>query len=104
MIEQIERIKESTKKEKKTVIELGLKLSEELGELSEAILATEDVPGCGYKCEAKGITKDGILEEGADVIIVALCIIFKSGFNTVDIADMLKIKTTKWENRQNKNE
>ena len=96
MIQQLKTIKELHTQERKSILELGLKLSEELGELSEAILTTENTPGCGYKSQTKNITKGRILEECVDIIIVTLCIVFKSGFSFIDISNMLKNKINKW--------
>ena len=96
MIQQIREIKELHTQERKSILELGLKLSEELGELSEAILTTENAPGCGYKSQTKNITKERILEECVDIIIVTFCIVFKSGFSFTSISDMLKNKINKW--------
>lgn len=48
-----------------------MKLTEELGELSEAVLSAEQEPGAGYKYK----TIADVNEEACDVILVALSIL-----------------------------
>lgn len=78
--------------DKKDLIRKTLKLGEEYGELAEAVLSSEGSHGCTYK----GKTKQDVLEEGADVIIVALSVLEKAGFKKEDVEHMLDRKIFKW--------
>ncbi|MEG2985747.1 MAG: MazG-like family protein, partial [Peptostreptococcaceae bacterium] len=60
--------------DKKTLVERTLKLSEEVGEVAQAVLSYSDACGCGYKNK----TKEDVVEECLDVIIVASAIIAQS--------------------------
>ena len=62
----IELIKEITYQDKKTLSERALKLSEETGEVAEAVLSYTNACGCSYKHK----TRKDILEECTDVIII----------------------------------
>ena len=78
--------------EKKSVIEITLKGTEELGELAEAVLSYNNVPGCSYKNK----TLQDINEEACDVIIVAMSVLSKSGISKEEMKDMLNHKLDKW--------
>ncbi|WP_199870796.1 MazG-like family protein [Clostridium senegalense] len=66
-----EKIEELTKLDKKTLVERALKLSEEVGEVSEAVLSYSNACGCGYKKKSR----EDVIEECLDVIIVASSLI-----------------------------
>lgn len=74
----------------------SLKLFEEGGELAEAVLAQYKEAGMAYK----NLTKDDILQESCDVIIVALSIAFGAGFTVEDIEAGLEKKAEKWKKYQ----
>jgi NTP pyrophosphatase (non-canonical NTP hydrolase) len=82
MLDVIQRIYELQPRERKTMVELGLKLSEEVGELSEAILCSQNSPGCNYKELPRG----KVLEEGSDVLLVTLTILFRAGYKPEEVA------------------
>jgi NTP pyrophosphatase (non-canonical NTP hydrolase) len=91
----VNRIFELSKSEKKTLIELGLKCSEEVGEMAQAILSYADAPGCGYK----GKSADDVIEEAVDTIIVALCTISRVQDGNVDeenVKAIFRAKLDRW--------
>lgn len=55
----------------KTLQERTLKLSEEAGEVAQAVLSATGAPGSAYK----GLTLDDVREEAVDAAIVALAIL-----------------------------
>lgn len=57
----------------KNLVEASLKLTEEVGEVAEAVLSNTKVHGCEYKTK----TPEDIVEEVTDVVIVALSILHK---------------------------
>lgn len=84
--------------DKKSLMERALKLSEEVGEVSQAVLSSSNVCGCGYKEK----TKEDIVEECLDVIIVASSIISQSYDNEInmdEIVNIYKKKLKKWEEK-----
>lgn len=84
--------------ERKTLLHRGLKLSEEVGELSEALLAIEDAPGMAYK----GLNLDNVKEEAIDVILITLSICYMVNMSDGEIAELLMKKCGKWEEKQSK--
>ncbi|MGL5757046.1 MAG: MazG-like family protein [Paraclostridium sp.] len=84
--------------DKKTLVERTLKLSEEVGEVAQAVLSYSDACGCGYKNK----TKEDVVEECLDVIIVASAIIAQSYDNDIDIESVKEIyskKLSKWKEK-----
>lgn len=77
-----------------------LKMTEELGELSEAFL---DYMEGGYKNK----TKEDIIEEAVDVLIMAKSILAETLENSDEIAssiDLYEKKLNKWANSINQNQ
>lgn len=95
MISVLEKIKKLSIKERKNIMARAVKLSEECGEVAEAVLAKHE-PSASYK----SLEKDAILEETCDVILVALSIAYGSGYTTEDIEKILEQKNNKWEKHQ----
>ena len=96
-MKEIKLINELTKLDKKTLVERALKLSEEVGEVSESVLSYNKSCGCSYK----GKTKEDVIEECVDTIIVALSIISQCSENDIDeehINTIFHKKLSKWEN------
>jgi NTP pyrophosphatase (non-canonical NTP hydrolase) len=89
----INTLKSLSIKEKKTLIQRALKLTEETGEVAEAVLSYTDSPGCGYKQK----TREDVMEECVDVIIMATSIIANLEFKDEDVASTFVKKMTKWE-------
>lgn len=80
------------KYEKKTLIEMALKASEELGELSQAILSYQKVHGCGYK----ELGLEDVNEEACDVLIVVMAMISRAQISKEEMKTMLHKKLDKW--------
>ena len=101
--------------DKKNLVEASLKLTEEVGEVAEAVLSCTKVHGCEYKTK----TPEDIVEEVTDVIIVAMSILHKlkkqtdiysdvdkyefAGAYTVEglFGETMFKKLTKWEEKLN---
>ena len=87
----VSRVYALSEYDNKSVLQKALKLSEEVGEVSEAVLSLEGAPACGYK----GLTEEDVMEELADVIIVALSL--KHQINPdADITKFMEKKLNKW--------
>ncbi|MCF7820187.1 MAG: hypothetical protein K9M44_01815 [Candidatus Pacebacteria bacterium] len=93
-------IQELTKKDPKTIIERTLKGAEEFGELAEAVLSFKKVSACAYK----ELGKDEIVEEGVDVLLVVLAVIFQADpeISLEDLDKIMQKKSLKWEQKINK--
>ena len=85
-----------SKKERKPILARTTKLLEECGELSVAVLKKEGWKGMGRDTAASN--HDNILEEGCDVIIIALSILSKYKFTEEQIDRKMKVKLAKWLN------
>lgn len=79
--------------ERKTAIEVTVKLMEEVGEMSQALLSSLDVCGCGYK----GFTREDVVEEIADIVICALSIAQKMNATEEELTSEILRKIKKWE-------
>jgi NTP pyrophosphatase (non-canonical NTP hydrolase) len=85
-------VRELTKLDRKSLAEKGLKVNEEAGELAKAILPFVSAHGTRHRF----ITPEKILEEVADVILVALSIAYDCSYDDDDVADMMKRKSDYW--------
>lgn len=81
--------------EEKTIEQKTLKLAEECGEVAEAVLSFTKAPACAYK----GKTSEDVLEECADVIILASSIAMSANYNAEDIMNKIKEKVVKWQSK-----
>lgn len=90
--ELINRIAKLTKRDKKTLIERAAKLGEESGEVLGAMLSFTGAPGCAYK----GKTRDDVLEEVADVLILAHSLASHLKVEEEELESMLSKKLDKW--------
>lgn len=79
-------------RDRKTLTQKALKLCEETGELAQVILPLEGAYGTTYKKANLG----QVLEEGCDVAIVALSIMYSAGFTTEQIFAEMAKKMVKW--------
>lgn len=86
-------IQTSSKYEKHGLLERGLKLGEEYGELAAEILKLKD-----YKrtLESKEQIKNNILLEATDCLIMVFDILINMGFTKSEIADMAERQISKW--------
>lgn len=88
-------IKELAAIEGKTLEQMALKLSEESGEVAQAILAFTNAGGSKYK----DFTKEDAQEECIDTVLVALALFFKLSDNSDPETEFLTIlarKKAKW--------
>lgn len=94
-------VKEVSKYEQKGLIQRGLKLGEEYGELSAEILKF-----VGYKksSETEDEIRKKILLESTDCLIMILDIIINMEFNKEEICNMSEKQIKKWLNNINENE
>jgi NTP pyrophosphatase (non-canonical NTP hydrolase) len=90
--EVLKEIELLTHVDKKNLLEMSLKTTEEVGELAEAVLSSSGVHGNNYK----GKTKQDVLEEAADTVICAISVAIKAGFGLDDITRMAARKCEKW--------
>ena len=91
-----EYIKQLSLHDKKSLTQKTLKLSEELGELSKVILPYEGA----YATNHRVYHKNKILEELADIILVAKSIAYSSGFDDDELESMMFNKAQKWQHLQ----
>ena len=76
-----------------TLAERGLKLCEEAGELSAAILKRTSCPN------ASASAQDNVAEEAVDTMINCLDILFALGYEEDGIQALLDLKCKKWEDK-----
>ncbi len=79
-------------REPKSLMELQVKLSEEVGELAAAVLHSQ-----GLKKLNVPNAKDHVLEEACDVMIMSLSILSRFDFDLEDVEAMMQKKMGKWE-------
>lgn len=91
----IQEILNLSQHETKTLYERGLKLGEEFGEVSEAILSSSGAPGCKYK----GKTHSDVLEEAVDVTIVAMSIAGMYAADESALEEIFQKKLNKWKEK-----
>lgn len=96
----LSELKRLSEKERKTLLQRALKLTEETGEVAEAVLSFMDAPGCGYKKK----TEDDVVEEAIDVIIMASSIIFHAAPDLNTVIPTLRKKLGKWERNMDREE
>jgi NTP pyrophosphatase (non-canonical NTP hydrolase) len=94
----IKFIKELSKNDRKTLSQKALKLAEETGELAKAALPFDNAHATNHRF----VTSDKILEEVADVMLVAMSIAFDIGYDSEDIFSKMNIKSQVWANLQNR--
>lgn len=89
-------IYELTQSDPKTLQERALKLSEEAGELAQAILSATNAPGSEYKHH----TLDDVREEAVDAAIVALSLLAQVSETQEDfeahLSRLMAEKCAKW--------
>lgn len=89
------RVDEVAGKEKKSLLQRSLKLSEETGELAQAVLSYEKAPGCAHKNK----TAADVAEEAIDVAQVALSIALMF-LDSAGVEEVMDRKLAKWEKVQ----
>ena len=94
----IHSIFEVSSKERKTLLEQAVKLQEEVGELSAAILVRMKLKGSTKTTEEAA---DHVLEESCDCMLMIMSIMKKNDFTIEQIEDMLAKKLVKWKKVSN---
>jgi len=95
-----EYIKDLSVKDKKTLSQKALKVSEETGELARVTLPFENAHGTTHRF----VEKERVLEESVDVILAAISMAYDLGFDHEDIQEMMWSKAAKWQGIQAKEE
>jgi NTP pyrophosphatase (non-canonical NTP hydrolase) len=79
--------------DKKTLYEQTIKLGEETGEVSAAVLRLSGAPGTKYK---QYTGEDGVLEELADEMMVVLSMLPRINRTVDDLEEAIARKIPKW--------
>ncbi|WP_316862243.1 MazG-like family protein [uncultured Cohaesibacter sp.] len=92
----LETIFELTGKDPKSLQQRALKLSEEAGEVAQAVLSATGAPGSSYKA----MTLEDVREEAVDAAIVALAILAQASESEeaylVELDRLVAEKCNKW--------
>nr|WP_321455099.1 MazG-like family protein [uncultured Cohaesibacter sp.] len=93
----LKHIYDLTQSDGKSLQERSLKLSEEVGELAQAVLSATGAHGSAYK----GLTMEDVREEAADAAIVALSLIAQTSDNeqtfVAEVERLINKKCEKWQ-------
>jgi hypothetical protein len=92
----LEYVKKLTKNDKKTLVEKVLKTGEEFGELAKVTLPYANVPTTQHR----SIGKDQVIEEGVDLLLCALSVLYDVGATDEQISTVMYSKANKWEELQ----
>lgn len=93
-------IKDLSIKDKKTLSQKALKLTEEVGELARVVLPYDSAHGTNHRF----IDREALLEEVVDVYLTNISIAHSLGFTDEEFEEMLAKKTEKWASLQAKEE
>ena len=88
----MKKIFEASKYDPKSLTQKALKLSEECGEVAEAVLSFTEAPGCSYKNKALA----DVVEETWDVIITAGSILYQLNVDEKTSVAVRDRKLDKW--------
>ncbi|MBM7542674.1 MazG-like family protein [Amphibacillus cookii] len=97
MEQLIQDIKQMSAHEKKTLEQMGLKLSEEVGETNQAILSYLKASGNAYK----QLGLDDVKEECVDVMLIALALYFRLSESDDELKALIRKKLKKWQEKVN---
>lgn len=97
IIKLLENIQSLSIKNGKSLEQICLKLSEETGECSQALLSYVNAEGSVYK----GLGSQNVKEECIDVIMVAISLFYKLGGDNEELVNLLNTKMEKWQNTVN---
>ncbi|WP_088034955.1 MazG-like family protein [Evansella clarkii] len=95
MEQLLKEIKLLSESEPKTLEQMALKLTEEVGETAQAVLSYLKASGSDYK--QLGI--DDVKEECIDVVLVALAIYYKLSEDDEELGKLVSKKLNKWESK-----
>lgn len=91
-----EKLIKLSQENKKSPLEIALKLAEESGEVAEAVLKASNASGMSYKYDGSNKVNN-VLEECVDTIMVAASLFIKLEGTETQFVSMLKNKCDKWE-------
>lgn len=94
-MEILKDIKELSVNNKKSLEQICLKLSEETGECSQALLSYLKANGSEYK----KLDAEDVKEECVDVILVALSLFYKLEEEDTELINIIKNKIEKWKEK-----
>lgn len=94
--ETFDFIRELSLKDKKTLSQKALKVSEECGELAKAVLPFDNASGTTHRF----IDKRKILQEVVDTMLASVSIAYDLGFSDEDIDAMMYEKSIYWQGLQ----
>jgi NTP pyrophosphatase (non-canonical NTP hydrolase) len=92
----LDYIQALSKRDKKTLSQKALKVSEESGELAKAVLPYDSA----YATRHRFVDKTKILEEVADTILASISVAYDLGFSHEEIEEMIDFKSEKWQKLQ----
>ena len=98
-MEILQKIKELSIKEKKSLEQMGLKLAEETGECSQALLSYLKANGSEYK----NLNAEDVKEECIDIILVTLSLFYKLDGLDNELNFIINNKINKWKEKSNIN-
>ncbi len=98
--ELLDYIKALSLKDKKTLSQKALKVSEETGELARVVLPFDNAHGSKHKFTEK----HRILEEVVDVILSSISIAYELEYSHEEIEEVMIEKASKWQSIQAKEE
>lgn len=93
----LEKLKQLSMENEKSLEQIALKLSEETGEVAQALLCYVQASGSTYK----RLSKKDVQEECIDTLIVALSLFYKLEGTDAELDEVLKYKLDKWEKKVN---
>lgn len=88
----VDTIKKLSADDRKSLSQKALKLVEEVGTLASNVLPMEYAHGTRHRI----VQRSKLLEDVADVMLVALSIAYAEGYDEHDIDEMMLHKTLKW--------
>lgn len=92
----LDYIQQLSKRDKKTLSQKALKVSEEAGELAKAVLPYDSA----YATRHRFVDKTKILEEICDTILASISLAYDLDFSHDDIEEMIDFKSEKWQKLQ----
>ncbi|WP_067838048.1 MazG-like family protein [Amphibacillus sediminis] len=93
----IKEIQAMSANEKKTLEQMVLKLSEEVGETSQAVLSYLNASGNAYK----QLGLEDVKEECVDVMLIALALFFRLAESENELEPLMRKKLAKWKEKVN---
>ncbi|UUV46111.1 MazG family protein [Bacillus phage vB_BanS-Thrax1] len=91
----MEKVYDLSIENEKSLEQIALKMSEEVGEVSQALLSHLKASGSTYK----KLGAEDVIEECVDVMIVAYSLIYKLGGTDADIEKLMREKVNKWKEK-----